>query len=59
VPERVELRPRYRLPLCPVCGATMELMRVLPAGGYTAEQLIFRCRRCELVVTEPGERRAG
>jgi hypothetical protein len=37
----------------------MELMRVLPAGGYMSEQLIFRCLRCDLVMTEPGKRRAG
>jgi hypothetical protein len=46
-----------RTPLCPACGCTMDLIRVLPAAGFASEQLVFRCRQCELVITDAGERR--
>ena len=46
-----------RPPLCPACGCTMDLIRVLPAAGFASEQLVFRCRQCELVMTDAGGRR--
>jgi len=45
-------RPRPISPLCPACGAAMELIRVIPRGGYHCEQLIFECRDCSVAVTQ-------
>ena len=47
--------------LCPGCGHTMELVRVIPKGSYRTEQEVFQCRRCRVALTQAGERapRAG
>jgi C4-type Zn-finger protein len=44
-------------PLCPACGARMEIIRVLPRGPYVSEQLIFRCCVCEVAMTRAGDER--
>ena len=56
-PRRSALPAFNRPPLCPACGCTMDMVRVLPAAGFASEQLVFRCGQCELVMTDAGERR--
>jgi transposase-like protein len=46
-------------PLCPACGYAMQLARVVPRGGYIAEQAVFQCERCHVALTRPGERASG
>jgi hypothetical protein len=53
--ERVPSKRRAASPLCPGCGAAMELIRVIPRGGYICEQLIFECRGCSIAVTQPSQ----
>ena len=50
--ERTPSRRRPVSPLCPACSAAMELIRVIPRGGYHCEQLIFECRACSVAVTQ-------
>jgi hypothetical protein len=50
--------PSLACPLCPGCGHTMELVRVIPKGSYRTEQEVFQCRRCRVALTQAGERAA-
>jgi hypothetical protein len=33
----------------------MDLLRVIPRGGYHCEQLIFECRACSVVFTQASQ----
>ena len=50
--ERTQPRRRQASPLCPACGAAMELIRVIPRDEYDSEQLIYECRACSVAVTQ-------
>ena len=42
-------------PLCPACGDSMHLVRVVPRGSYIAEQAVFQCERCHVAITRTGD----
>ncbi len=44
---------------CPGCGDQMPLTRVVPRGDYVWEQVVFQCHRCEIALTQAGDRGAG